>query len=228
MGCGVSQPGLYCPRLLEDIPSPAGRWVSAAPLRLCWTWQPMALLGDLRGPIHPTPPWQCYTLTLTLCVQLLFTCSLLSRSPLRCFHPRFCSWCEFNTAPCLSPLGASSPATTLTGPLPCVVFHSVTFQVQIVSKKANYSHVQSKCGSKDNIKHVPGGGNVSMDSGQAVFLLTPAHVLCFYMSVPWMLCSCRTVWQNFRASANSVGWKPIFPIGRFCGWVLLHCDNCSS
>ncbi|XP_053119509.1 microtubule-associated protein 4 isoform X4 [Hemicordylus capensis] len=33
-------------------------------------------------------------------------------------------------------------------------------KVQIVSKKANYSHIQSKCGSKDNIKHVPGGGNV--------------------------------------------------------------------
>ncbi|XP_064410652.1 microtubule-associated protein 4 isoform X5 [Latimeria chalumnae] len=33
-------------------------------------------------------------------------------------------------------------------------------KVQIVSKKVNYSHVQSKCGSKDNIKHVPGGGNV--------------------------------------------------------------------
>ncbi|XP_077349707.1 microtubule-associated protein 4 isoform X3 [Lithobates pipiens] len=35
-------------------------------------------------------------------------------------------------------------------------------KVQIVSKKANYSHVQSKCGSKDNIKHVPGGGNVQI------------------------------------------------------------------
>ncbi|XP_070582959.1 microtubule-associated protein 2-like [Erythrolamprus reginae] len=33
-------------------------------------------------------------------------------------------------------------------------------KVQILSKKANYTHVQSKCGSKDNIKHVPGGGNV--------------------------------------------------------------------
>ncbi|XP_031759685.1 microtubule-associated protein 4 isoform X11 [Xenopus tropicalis] len=33
--------------------------------------------------------------------------------------------------------------------------------VQIVSKRVNYSHVQSKCGSKDNIKHVPGGGNVT-------------------------------------------------------------------
>ncbi|XP_039693557.1 microtubule-associated protein 4 isoform X6 [Pteropus medius] len=38
-------------------------------------------------------------------------------------------------------------------------------KVQIVSKKLNYSHVQSKCGSKDNIKHVPGGGNVSISSG---------------------------------------------------------------
>ncbi|XP_068091384.1 nascent polypeptide-associated complex subunit alpha, muscle-specific form-like isoform X5 [Hyperolius riggenbachi] len=34
-------------------------------------------------------------------------------------------------------------------------------KVRIVNKKANYSHVQSKCGSKDNIKHVPGGGNVT-------------------------------------------------------------------
>nr|KAF6420751.1 microtubule associated protein 4 [Molossus molossus] len=36
--------------------------------------------------------------------------------------------------------------------------------VQIVSKKLNYSHVQSKCGSKDNIKHVPGGGNVQIQN----------------------------------------------------------------
>ncbi|XP_041103307.1 microtubule-associated protein 4-like isoform X3 [Polyodon spathula] len=34
-------------------------------------------------------------------------------------------------------------------------------QVQIVTKKNDYSHVTSRCGSKDNIKHVPGGGNVS-------------------------------------------------------------------
>nr|KAF6420743.1 microtubule associated protein 4 [Molossus molossus] len=37
-------------------------------------------------------------------------------------------------------------------------------KVQIVSKKLNYSHVQSKCGSKDNIKHVPGGGNVQIQN----------------------------------------------------------------
>lgn len=28
-------------------------------------------------------------------------------------------------------------------------------------KKLDFSHVTSRCGSKDNIKHVPGGGNVS-------------------------------------------------------------------
>ncbi|KAM6169258.1 microtubule-associated protein 4-like [Rhynchocyon petersi] len=37
-------------------------------------------------------------------------------------------------------------------------------KVQIVSKKMNYSHIQSKCGSKDNIKHVPGGGNVQIQN----------------------------------------------------------------
>lgn len=52
---------------------------------------------------------------------------------------------------------------SVTSPLPlCCFLCSLTLQVQIVSKKLNYSHVQSKCGSKDNIKHVPGGGNVSI------------------------------------------------------------------
>lgn len=35
-------------------------------------------------------------------------------------------------------------------------------QVQIVHKKLDFSHITSRCGSKDNIKHVPGGGNVSV------------------------------------------------------------------
>lgn len=39
--------------------------------------------------------------------------------------------------------------------------HVSTFQVQILDKKLDLSYVQSRCGSKDNIKHVPGGGNVS-------------------------------------------------------------------
>ncbi|KAL2097609.1 hypothetical protein ACEWY4_006816 [Coilia grayii] len=35
-------------------------------------------------------------------------------------------------------------------------------KVQIVHKKLDFSHVTSRCGSKDNIKHVPGGGNVQI------------------------------------------------------------------
>ncbi|XP_033507083.2 uncharacterized protein map4l isoform X9 [Epinephelus lanceolatus] len=35
-------------------------------------------------------------------------------------------------------------------------------RVQIVHKKLDFSHVTSRCGSKDNIKHVPGGGNVQI------------------------------------------------------------------
>ncbi|XP_030015420.1 microtubule-associated protein tau-like isoform X3 [Sphaeramia orbicularis] len=35
-------------------------------------------------------------------------------------------------------------------------------RVQIVHKKLDFSHVTSRCGSKDNIKYVPGGGNVQI------------------------------------------------------------------
>ncbi|KAK2821897.1 hypothetical protein Q5P01_021962 [Channa striata] len=35
-------------------------------------------------------------------------------------------------------------------------------RVQILHKKLDFSHVTSRCGSKDNIKHVPGGGNVQI------------------------------------------------------------------
>lgn len=68
---------------------------------------------------------------------------------------------------CLPHVGSNQPS-------PFVLFFfffffcSLTLQVQIVSKKVSYSHIQSKCGSKDNIKHVPGGGNVSMRSGPLV------------------------------------------------------------
>ncbi|KFP30736.1 Microtubule-associated protein tau, partial [Colius striatus] len=35
-------------------------------------------------------------------------------------------------------------------------------KVQIINKKLDFSSVQSKCGSKDNIKHIPGGGSVQI------------------------------------------------------------------
>ncbi|XP_030260041.1 microtubule-associated protein 4 isoform X1 [Sparus aurata] len=40
--------------------------------------------------------------------------------------------------------------------------HAAKARVQIVHKKLDFSHVTSRCGSKDNIKHVPGGGNVQI------------------------------------------------------------------
>lgn len=45
-----------------------------------------------------------------------------------------------------------------------VVSHSFFWlsKVQIINKKLDLSNVQSKCGSKDNIKHVPGGGSVQI------------------------------------------------------------------
>lgn len=44
-----------------------------------------------------------------------------------------------------------------------VVSHALFWllKVQIINKKLDFSSVQSKCGSKDNIKHIPGGGSVS-------------------------------------------------------------------
>uniref|UniRef100_A0A673MCX3 Microtubule-associated protein n=1 Tax=Sinocyclocheilus rhinocerous TaxID=307959 RepID=A0A673MCX3_9TELE len=35
-------------------------------------------------------------------------------------------------------------------------------QVQILDQKVDFSNIQSKCGSKGNLRHVPGGGNVSI------------------------------------------------------------------
>ncbi|KAG7271948.1 hypothetical protein CRUP_007719 [Coryphaenoides rupestris] len=37
-------------------------------------------------------------------------------------------------------------------------------RVQILNRKVDLSKVTSKCGSKDNIKHKPGGGDVKIES----------------------------------------------------------------
>lgn len=42
-------------------------------------------------------------------------------------------------------------------------------KVQILSKKVDLSKVTSKCGSKDNIKHKPGGGDVKIESHKVSF-----------------------------------------------------------
>ncbi|XP_028933491.1 microtubule-associated protein 4 isoform X4 [Ornithorhynchus anatinus] len=63
--------------------------------------------------------------------------------------------------PARKPEPSAAPAATKTASAPKESAQKQpNGKVQIVFKKANYSHVQSKCGSKDNIKHVPGGGNV--------------------------------------------------------------------
>ncbi|KFO27683.1 Microtubule-associated protein tau [Fukomys damarensis] len=61
------------------------------------------------------------------------------------------------------------PAPPGCGALPCTMEHArrlavtlVPVMVQIINKKLDLSNVQSKCGSKDNIKHVPGGGSVQI------------------------------------------------------------------
>lgn len=56
--------------------------------------------------------------------------------------------------------------------LPCLsLCPPACLQVQIVHKKLDFSHVTSRCGSKDNIKHVPGGGNVSTAGAGGTLLL---------------------------------------------------------
>lgn len=42
----------------------------------------------------------------------------------------------------------------------CSSFPSRTLQVQILDKKVDFSNIQARCGSKDNLKHTPGGGKV--------------------------------------------------------------------
>lgn len=42
-------------------------------------------------------------------------------------------------------------------------------KVQILNRKVDVSKVVSKCGSKDNIKHKPGGGDVKIESHRLNF-----------------------------------------------------------
>uniref|UniRef100_A0A673BCY2 Microtubule-associated protein n=1 Tax=Sphaeramia orbicularis TaxID=375764 RepID=A0A673BCY2_9TELE len=48
--------------------------------------------------------------------------------------------------------------------------------VQIVSKKLDLSNVTSKCGSKDNIHHKPGGGKVEVKSEKLEFKCVQSKV----------------------------------------------------
>ncbi|NXT21203.1 MTAP2 protein, partial [Syrrhaptes paradoxus] len=49
--------------------------------------------------------------------------------------------------------------------------------VRILNKKIDFSDIQSRCGSRDNIKHSAGGGNVSSMDTLSDFLLRPSTFL---------------------------------------------------
>lgn len=72
-------------------------------------------------------------------------------------------------------------------------------QVQIVHKKLDFSHVTSRCGSKDNIKHVPGGGNVSTaGAGSRLWLgqmLITVSQFCKY-SLIWTIQLKPVKWES--------------------------------
>lgn len=80
-----------------------------------------------------------------------------------------------------------SPAARRSGvtALGVVITHSFFWlsKVQIINKKLDLSNVQSKCGSKDNIKHVPGGGSVSTVtlSMQCAAAFAVTHIISVYL-----------------------------------------------
>lgn len=107
------------------------------------------------GPSLGTP----LSLLVVVVSARLIGCFALSCSdcfgPARCTFNRLTSCC--NTSVTLW-WCHSSPAAWLFSVTPLT---SALLQVKILDDKVDYSNVQSRCGSKDNVKHVPGGGNVS-------------------------------------------------------------------
>ena len=75
-------------------------------------------------------------------------------------------------------------------------------KVQITNKKLDLSNVQSKCGSKDNIKHVPGGGSVST----VTLSLRRAAVLGLRSGMS--VCTCETLHRINHSQARSLSGSP--------------------
>lgn len=67
-------------------------------------------------------------------------------------------------------------------------------QVQILDKKLELGNVQARCGSKDNIKHTPGGGKVSDPSSIMFTQLSFCSSLLKFSMIPlWHVEeTCRT------------------------------------
>lgn len=77
-----------------------------------------------------------------------------------------------------------------------VVSHALFWlpKVQIINKKLDFSSVQSKCGSKDNIKHIPGGGSVSTFTlSCTVMVLMLSGMLCTLNCQCYLQPPCRQI-----------------------------------
>lgn len=67
------------------------------------------------------------------------------------------TWEECSSSLCAQPLLRRLALSSL---MTVSSFLSHTLQVQILDKKVDFSNIQARCGSKDNLKHTPGGGKV--------------------------------------------------------------------
>lgn len=68
--------------------------------------------------------------------------------------------CTVSLPPARAPAAPAAPRSP-SSPELLLLWLSPPVQVQILDKKLDLTNVQSRCGSKDNIKHTPGGGKVS-------------------------------------------------------------------
>ena len=92
------------------------------------------------------------------------------------------------------PLPAATPVVTSEG----FYLSSRTLQVQILDKKVDLSNVQARCGSKDNIKHTPGGGKVRNLS-----------LLLFLSSRKWFL---GVKWKKFVGIRGNLNMSHVWSI----------------
>lgn len=70
----------------------------------------------------------------------------------------------------LLPSGSSSPPLLVLPEANSPLVFPPVLQVQILDKKVDFSNIQARCGSKDNMKHTPGGGKVRNPASPVGFI----------------------------------------------------------
>ncbi|NXJ76791.1 MTAP2 protein, partial [Trogon melanurus] len=76
--------------------------------------------------------------------------------------------------------------------------------VRILNKKIDFSDIQSRCGSRDNIKHSAGGGNVSSTHTLSDFLLSHSSLLtCISFCVGGGRVKIESVKLDFKEKAQA-------------------------